>query len=260
MEVEGGEKAPLHSRGKHKSTERRLPSRDAAGYGTEDKWGQGGALQSIPTVALVTPITIPGQVHTEFPLSAPSPSPTPLGCVDNTGFVGKQRLPASLFSYFSFSSSWTDSQWSNAKLSGEAGWPKSDKGPILTDLSFHGQAATASIWEYAVMDVQPHRKAVWHRPLGADAAGGGDRETGAREPWLPLAGCARACVCVSLPSPSGLERAAACLWKAWRVTTGGLGGFGGGGPRDSTEGSGLVLGSCGCLASGCSSGHKESKI
>ena len=48
-------------------------------------------------------------------------------------------------------------------------------------------------------------------------------------------------LCVSLPSLWVSEIAAACLLKAWRFTTGGFGGFGGGGPRDLMEGSGFVL-------------------
>lgn len=54
-------------------------------------------------------------------------------------------------------------------LSGEAGWPRSDKGPSPADLSFHRQAARVSMREEAVMDVQSHRIAVRHCHLGTDA-------------------------------------------------------------------------------------------
>ena len=141
---------PLQSRGKHTRAQK-----DGCQGCCRSQKGLMGAGVRGPSIhswrqiteAQGTPSMTPGQVHTDFPLFTPSPPPTALGCVDNMGFVGKQRLPASLLSYFLFSSSWTDSQWSNAVLSGEAGWPRSDKGPIPTDVSFHRRAATASTWE-----------------------------------------------------------------------------------------------------------------
>lgn len=67
--------------------------------------------------------------------------------------------------------------------------------------------------------------------------GGGHRNWGCDSHWRAVCGARR----ISLPSLWVSEIAAACLRKAWRFTTGGFGGFGGGGPRDLMEGSGFVL-------------------
>lgn len=104
-----------------------------------------------------TSLMTAGQVHTDcLPFTA-SPSSTAQAVLTTQTLWETQRRSASLPCSFSFSSSWTDSQWSNARLSGEAGWLRSDKGPIPAGLPFRGQAATASTWEWAVMDVQPWR-------------------------------------------------------------------------------------------------------
>lgn len=62
------------------------------------------------TEARGTPIRITGQVYSAFPPFSLSPLSDCTDYVDNTGFVGNTKTPCSLLNYFSFSSSWTDSQ------------------------------------------------------------------------------------------------------------------------------------------------------
>ena len=251
----GWEDIPLSNRERHKTAQKiGLFLERASGRG----WGGGGGLQLITEGRWQRPegpsIRITGQVHTDFP-----PFSLPLlsyctDCVDNTGFVGNTKAPGSLLHYFLFlplgPSPSDQMQCSPGRQTG----PGAIRGQFLQICHFTGKLPRPlrknnQWWMSSLMEKQ-FGIITWeltHR----EGSNGGMRHWSRDSHWLALC---RA-LCISLPSLWLSEIAAACLWKAWRFTTGGFGGFGGGGPRDLMGGSCFVLRSWWCLSTGCFSEH-----